>query len=109
MDLDDAAGPVPLHVAVVGAADGVRMVAVAYSLDDLLRRLADYVTRRLRMENARRLLRETDLTVSEIAAATGHASAAQFGQAFRRATGCAPTMVSVENAAERPFGRGPMN
>jgi hypothetical protein len=47
-----------LHVAVVGAADGVRMVAVAYSLDELLRRLADYVTRRLDLELPKSAARE---------------------------------------------------
>jgi transcriptional regulator GlxA family with amidase domain len=50
--------------------------------------LADY--RRLRLEHADRLLRQSALSVSEIAFASGFSSASQFGRAYRRAYGCAP-------------------
>jgi AraC family carnitine catabolism transcriptional activator len=44
----------------------------------------------LRLERARRLLRETSLAVVEIALATGFGSASQFARAFRRAFGFSP-------------------
>jgi transcriptional regulator GlxA family with amidase domain len=44
----------------------------------------------LRLDRARRLLRETSLAVVEVALATGFGSASQFARAFRRAFGFAP-------------------
>ena len=49
-----------------------------------------YVTRR-RLREARRLLRETDRPVADIALACGYANGAQFASAFRRAVGLAPS------------------
>lgn len=46
---------------------------------------------RLRLECGQQLLRETDLTVAEVAASCGYATAAHFGQAFARETGLTPT------------------
>jgi hypothetical protein len=39
-----------VHVAVIGAADGVRLVAVGRTRDALLRRVAEYVERRVDLE-----------------------------------------------------------
>jgi transcriptional regulator GlxA family with amidase domain len=44
----------------------------------------------LRLDRARRLLRETSLAVVEVALATGFGSASQFARAFRRAFGFPP-------------------
>lgn len=46
---------------------------------------------RLRLQCARRLLRDSELTVAEVAASCGYASAAHFGRAFARETGQTPT------------------
>jgi hypothetical protein len=59
------------HVAVVGAADGVRMVAVTRSPNALLRRLAEYVERRIDLELPKREARQvrSHLASGELAAA----------------------------------------
>jgi transcriptional regulator GlxA family with amidase domain len=44
----------------------------------------------LRLRRAQQLLRETSLSVLEVALATGFASASQFSRAFRRTLGCSP-------------------
>jgi transcriptional regulator GlxA family with amidase domain len=44
----------------------------------------------LRLARARQLLRETSLSMLEIALATGFASASQFARAFRREFGHPP-------------------
>lgn len=44
----------------------------------------------LRLERSRQLLRETSLSVLEIAVATGFSSASQFSRAFRRSFGFSP-------------------
>lgn len=46
---------------------------------------------RMRLEKAKLLLRETEMSVSEIAAATGFASPTRFSQAFSKAMGLSPT------------------
>lgn len=46
----------------------------------------------LRLDEAARLVRETRLALTEIAALTGHPSAAHFSQAFRRHWGVAPSI-----------------
>lgn len=45
---------------------------------------------RLRLDAARQMLCDTDMTAAEVAAASGYASPAKFGAAFRRETGCTP-------------------
>lgn len=47
----------------------------------------------LRLQRSRQLLRETSLTVLEVALATGFGSASQFSRAFRRKFGFAPREV----------------
>jgi transcriptional regulator GlxA family with amidase domain len=44
----------------------------------------------LRLNRARQLLRETSLSVLDVASMMGFASASQFARAFRRAFGFAP-------------------
>jgi transcriptional regulator GlxA family with amidase domain len=44
----------------------------------------------LRLGRSRQLLRETSLSILEVALAAGFASASQFSKAFRRAFGCPP-------------------
>ena len=44
----------------------------------------------VRCEKAKRLLAETDLSVSEIGAAVGYVSAAHFSHLFKKITGAAP-------------------
>jgi AraC family transcriptional regulator, glycine betaine-responsive activator len=51
--------------------------------------LDDY--HRLRLEHGRRLLRQSALSVSEIAFATGYSSVSHFGRAFRRLFGATPS------------------
>lgn len=47
----------------------------------------------LRLMRSRQLLRETSLSILEVALATGFASASQFARAFRRAYGCPPREI----------------
>ena len=49
-----------------------------------------YLTK-TRMENARRLLLDADLTIKEVAAQVGYQDAHYFSRAFARESGMAPT------------------
>lgn len=59
---------------------------------------------RLRMDAACQMLRDTDLTVAEVAAASSYASAAQFRAAFVRHAGCAPTAFRARARAGSRLG-----
>src|SRR6185437_7556658 len=58
--------------------------------------LDDY--HRLRLEHARRLLRQSALSVSEIAFATGYSSVSHFGRAFRRQFGATPGAARAQQS-----------
>ena len=45
----------------------------------------------VRCEKARALLRDTDMTISEIGETVGFVSSAHFSHVFRKITGCTPT------------------
>jgi len=64
----------------------------------LLRRTVHEEITRVRLDRARRLLRETRLALPEIAAASGYRSAARLSEAFRRQFGQTPS-------AFRRFGK----
>jgi LacI family transcriptional regulator len=83
------------------ACEGIRvrdLLAVAHlSLSELERRFHHYLGRtpkaelqRVQMEQAKRLLRDTTLSLKVIARRTGFASEQYFGDAFRRACGFRP-------------------
>jgi transcriptional regulator GlxA family with amidase domain len=59
----------------------------------------------LRLERSRQLLRETSLSILEVAMATGFASASQFSRAFRRSYGVAPREAAVSRFARRRLVR----
>ena len=46
--------------------------------------------RRIRLDQARRLLRQSPLSITEVAMATGFSSAAHFSRSYRKATGRSP-------------------
>lgn len=52
----------------------------------------------LRLERARLLLRQTGLSVLEIAVACGFASASHFSRSYRRAFGCTPSADRMDRA-----------
>ena len=61
-----------------------------------------------RVERAKALLRETDLSITEIAFQTGWASLGTFGRTFRDITGESPSSVRQrERAAAHELGRVP--
>jgi transcriptional regulator GlxA family with amidase domain len=61
-----------------------------------------------RVERAKALLRETDLSITEIAFQTGWASLGTFGRTFRDITGESPSAVRERERAEaRELGRVP--
>ncbi|HTK49641.1 MAG TPA: AraC family transcriptional regulator [Gemmatimonadaceae bacterium] len=61
-----------------------------------------------RVERATALLRETDLSITEIAFVTGWASLGTFGRTFRDVTGRSPGAVRArERAAAHQLGRVP--
>lgn len=51
--------------------------------------------RRMRLRHARRLLKQSPLSISEIAFATGFSSAAQFSQAFKSECGSTPSQFRL--------------
>ncbi|MGB3178669.1 MAG: GlxA family transcriptional regulator [Albidovulum sp.] len=52
----------------------------------------------MRLEKARRLLEQTELSVTEVAVACGYKSTSHFGKAFRTAYGVAPKKMRVVQA-----------
>lgn len=62
------------------------------------------VLTRMRMRQAARLLRETDLPVAEVARQVGYSQPAQFAKAFRRLHGQVP---SVYRSSPRPPAAAP--
>jgi len=52
--------------------------------------------RQLRLEKGRSLLKQSALTVGDIAQATGFCDAAHFGRSFRAAFDCSPTEIRME-------------
>lgn len=61
-----------------------------------------------RIERAKTLLRDTDLSITEIAFQTGWGSLGTFGRTFRDVTGASPgTIRAREKAAARELGRVP--
>jgi two-component system response regulator YesN len=61
----------------------------------------DYVTE-LRIENAEKLLRESKMTIKEIAFATGYQDPNYFGKLFKKCTGLSP--LAYAGAAKRAEG-----
>jgi transcriptional regulator GlxA family with amidase domain len=56
--------------------------------------LVDY--HRLRLEHADKLLRQSALSISEIAFATGYSSSSHFGRTFRRIFGMTPGLARAD-------------
>ena len=61
-----------------------------------------------RIERATALLRETDLSITQIALETGWESLGSFGRTFRDITGDSPSAIRArERAASHELGRVP--
>ncbi|WP_145357326.1 XylR family transcriptional regulator [Alienimonas californiensis] len=79
----------------INVADVLRAVPVSRrSLEDrfraILGRTPHEEIARVRLNRVRRLLRETELPIGEIAARAGYRSAAYLSAAFRKSVGCSP-------------------
>jgi AraC-like DNA-binding protein len=59
----------------------------------------------LRMEEAHRLLHESHLTITAIAATMGYSSVSAFSSAFHRLYGCAPTQVRTARGRDAALWR----
>ncbi len=98
-DLVGATGSI-VRANVAGA---VSIDQVAFSLDyserTLRRRLAEYgtsfrdIVQRVRIETARELITQKDLTIMEISKRVGYASSSHFTRAFRQQTGISPVQA----------------
>ena len=62
-----------------------------------------YLTRH-RMDMAQKLLRETDLTVGEVASSVGYENSLYFSKVFHGVVGCAPTEYRARQQAEGEVG-----
>ena len=60
----------------------------------------------IRCEKAKRLLDETDLSVSEIGASVGYVSSAHFSHLFKKMTGMTPTEFPGDANNSPRFSRG---
>lgn len=76
---------------VVRATQDVSRVTFEKRFKAALNRTPGAEIRRVRIEQAKTLLRETDLTVTEVARQAGWSSSARFASVFRRETGMTPT------------------
>ena len=59
----------------------------------------------LRLERAKQLLRDTGMTVIEVAGETGWSSLAHFNSVFRRRVGATPSQFRISQAALHPVRR----
>ena len=63
--------------------------------------------RRLRLQEARRLLRSTRLSIDEVAHQCGFATSRTLQRAFQRVFGCSPSAYQKARAVPVPLDRGP--
>jgi AraC-like DNA-binding protein len=54
--------------------------------------------RQIRIEKAKQLLRQTDLSASEIARQVGYADYFHFSRTFKRETGCSPAAFAKQSS-----------
>ena len=85
------AGPELTVGHVVDATQTVSRVTFEKRFKAELHRTPGAEIRRIRIEQARTLLKDSDLTITEIALQTGWNSGARFAEVFRRVTGMTPT------------------
>lgn len=85
------AGPGLTVADVVRASQDVSRVTFEKRFKAAMNRTPGAEIRRVRIEQAKALLRETDLTVTEVARQAGWSSSARFASVFRRETGMTPT------------------
>ena len=90
----------------------ITLIDVAYLLDleptyccKIFRRVAGESfsswSRRIRIEKAKKLLRHSSLSVTEVAMASGYADVTTFGRNFRRCTSVSPSEFRKEAAHKR--------
>lgn len=93
------ADPLPLEALARRAGVGPRQLARLFAAELGIAPMAFY--RRLRLQAAAAMLRDSALPVTEIALATGFAGSAHFAAAFRAATGTTPRRYRQAAAARR--------
>lgn len=89
------AGPGLTVADVVRATQDVSRVTFEKRFKAAMNRTPGAEIRRVRIEQAKALLRETDLTITEVALRAGWSSSARFASVFRRETGMTPTDFRV--------------
>ena len=81
----------PLQVSEVAEAVSISRRSLEHRFEQTLGRSPAQVIRQNRLSQAKHLLRETGLTVAEIAYRTGHEHVETFNRFFKRETGTTPT------------------
>lgn len=65
--------------------------------------ISQYISN-VRIEQAKRLLRETDLKIGEIAEKVGYGDVYYFSKKFKKSCGCSPkSYIDIECATKKPF------
>ncbi|MEM9764866.1 MAG: helix-turn-helix domain-containing protein [Pseudomonadota bacterium] len=91
----------PLPVPAIAKAAGLSQRALEQRFRRAFGQGPDAIYRRMRLETARRLVREGAMPVAEVALRCGWQDASAFARAYRRAFGAAPTRDLVKEAPKR--------
>lgn len=84
-----------ITLAAIAAAGGVCRTKCCRMFRQYLNRTPNDYLNSFRLEKSMELLRTTDLSVTEIAAACGYSGSSYFAECFRRAKGCTPTQYRL--------------
>lgn len=87
-----------INVEELAARLGVTSRHLRRAVRDELNLTPTQLRQRQRIENAQRLLRETNLPLTRIAYASGFASLRRFNAVFRQHNGCAPSAIRKQSA-----------
>jgi len=90
----------PFQVAAVAKACGLSASRLSHLFKAQVGETLQRYSERLRLESARHLLQETELSVSQVAAELGYSDPLYFSRRYRRLWGCAP----LHERRRRPAG-----
>lgn len=93
-------GPTPRFSALATSA-GIHPVHLSRAFRAAYGCAPGYYLRRLRIEHARRLLRDSEMTLSQVAQTIGYYDQSHFTTVFRRVTGTTPARYRARHTASR--------
>ena len=100
--LNHLANATPASITAWARAIGVSRSTLSARFGDVVGEPPGAFLTRWRLDNAARLLRQTDLPVATVASQVGYQSEFSFSRAFKRARGRSPLQFRKHHAADDP-------